>query len=183
MHDKQLASMVKHQLNYDVWLDKWLVKSQGFAYNGCRILDHGWAWASRRDAKRELYNLSGSWYELHLNQDVKERLLKDFLAVIWEFETLFTNGPYKGHHLIQRNHSGCGTNNIHICYAHQHNKVVTASYTQDFRTPKQHTLSLWLKIVRILVSTHSQGLMELWRFWLTLAHILVFTHSQYHTFW
>ena len=151
VHGKELASMVKRQLNYNVWLDKWLVKTQGFAGNGCRILNHGWAWASRRHAKRELYDLSGSWYGLHLNRDGTERLLKDFLAVVWDFETVFTNGPYKGHHLIQRDNSGCCTYNIHTRYAHQHNKVVTASFTPPFTTtPKQHTFSLWLKIVRIV---------------------------------
>ena len=145
-----MPTWVHLQIGDAVWLDKWLVKTQGFAGNGCRILNHGWAWASRRHAKRELYELSGSWYGLHLNRDGTERLLQDFLPVVWDFETIFTNGPYKGHHLIQRDNSGCCTKNIHTRYTHQHNKVVTASFTPDFTTPKQHTLSLWLKIVRIL---------------------------------
>ena len=83
VQDSELRQRVKRQTNYNVWVDKWLSKTDGVVEDAYHIIGHGWAWASRRHAKSEFYDLSGSWYGLHLNNDGTERLIQDFLSVLW----------------------------------------------------------------------------------------------------
>ena len=81
VHDQQLAQKVKRQKNYNVWVNN--VFSKVDTFEGFRLLRHDWAWASRRHAVRDYYQLSGDWYGLHLNEDGTRLLLKDFLDALW----------------------------------------------------------------------------------------------------
>ena len=149
VHGKQLASMIKRQLNYNVWLTSgwWRPKvSLVMAVvssitdgpgrpggtpsgNSTTYQDRGMDYIWTGTVQNSCWKISSLSFEI-LRQYSQTALIR---ATTWSKEIIQA--------VVQITFTR---------YAHQRNKVVTASFTPDFTTLKQHTLSLWLKIVRIL---------------------------------